>query len=112
MIVPFATVEWNHELANDTRSLTAKYTNDPNNNFFAIPTDDPDRNYATASIGLSALFRNGFSAFATFNTVEGLRDVRNRGRGGGAAQGVLSGARSGPGGGDGARPGGPAAARQ
>jgi outer membrane lipase/esterase len=79
VVVPFASVEWNHELANDTRSLTAKYTHDPFNNFFAIPTDDPDRNYASVSLGVSALFRNGFSAFATFNTVEGLRDVRNHG---------------------------------
>lgn len=79
VVVPFASVEWNHEFANDTRSLTAKYTHDPNNNFFAIPTDDPDRNYATVSIGLSALLRNGLSAFTTFSTVEGLSNVRNRG---------------------------------
>lgn len=79
VIVPFASIEWNHEFDNDTRSLTAKYTNDPFNNFFAIPTDTPDRNYATLSIGASAQFRNGFSAFATLSTVEGLKDVKNRG---------------------------------
>ena len=79
VIVPFASIEWNHEFDNDTRSLTAKYTSDPFNNFFAIPTDNPDRNYATLSIGASAQFRNGFSAFATLSTVEGLKDVKNRG---------------------------------
>ncbi len=79
VVVPFASVEWNHEFDNDTRSLTAKYTNDPFNNFFAIPTDTPDRNYATLSVGASAQFRNGFSAFATLSTVEGLKDVKNRG---------------------------------
>ena len=79
VIVPFASVEWNHEFDNDTRSLTAKYTNDPFNNFFAIPTDTPDRDYYTLSVGLSAQFRNGLSAFATLSTVEGLKDVKNRG---------------------------------
>ncbi|MEO7150559.1 MAG: autotransporter outer membrane beta-barrel domain-containing protein [Burkholderiaceae bacterium] len=79
VVVPFASIEWNHEFDNDTRSLTAKYTNDPFNNFFAIPTDTPDRNYATLSVGISSQFRNGLSAFATLSTVEGLKDVKNRG---------------------------------
>ena len=81
VVVPFVSMEWNHEFANDTRNLTAKYTNDPTSggNFFASPTDTPDRNYATLSIGASAQFRNGFSSFATLSTVEGLKDVKNRG---------------------------------
>lgn len=79
VVVPYASIEWNREFANDTRSLTAKYTNDPNNNFFAIPTDDPDRNYVTLSAGASMLFRRGLSAFLNFTVVEGLRHIRNRG---------------------------------
>lgn len=79
VVVPFVSVEWNHEFDNDTRSLTAKYTHDPLNNFFFIPTDTPDRNYYTLSAGVSALFRNGLSAFATLSTVEGLKNVKNRG---------------------------------
>ena len=75
---------YNRELAafaqfdNDVRSVTAKYTHDPNNNFFAIPTDNPDRNYATLSIGASMLFQRGISGFVSFTTVAGLKDVRNR----------------------------------
>ena len=79
VVVPFVSLEWNHEFDNDTRSLTAKYTNDPFNNFFAIPTDTPDRNYGTLSAGVSAQFRNGLSGFATVSTVQGLKDVKNHG---------------------------------
>jgi uncharacterized protein YhjY with autotransporter beta-barrel domain len=79
VVVPFVSLEWNHEFDNDTRSLTAKYTNDPFNNLFAIPTDTPDRNYYSLSGGLSAQFRNGLSAFASLSTVQGLKDVKNRG---------------------------------
>ncbi len=78
VIVPFVSAEWNHEFDNDTRSLTAKYTHDPFNNFFAIPTDTPDRDYYSLSAGVSALFRNGISAFVTLSAVEGLRNVKNR----------------------------------
>lgn len=78
VVVPFVSVEWNHEFDNDTRSLTAKYTHDPFNNFFAIPTDTPDRDYYSLSAGVSAQFRNGLSAFVTLNAVEGLRDIKNR----------------------------------
>ncbi len=78
VVVPFVSAEWNHEFDNDARSLTAKYTHDPFNNFFAIPTDVPDRDYYTFSVGVSALFRNGLSAFVTLSAVESLRDVRNR----------------------------------
>ena len=79
VVVPFVSVEWNHEFENNTRSLTAKYTHDPFNNFFAIPTDAPDRTYYTLSAGVSALFTNGLSAFLTVSTVEKLKDVKNRG---------------------------------
>lgn len=79
VVVPYASVEWNHEFANDTRSLTAKYANDPNNNFFAIPTDEPDRNYFTLSAGVSMLWRNGISGFVNLSLVEGLAHVKNRG---------------------------------
>jgi uncharacterized protein YhjY with autotransporter beta-barrel domain len=79
VVVPFVSLEWNHEFDNDARSMTAKYTHDPFNNFFAIPTDIPDRNYFTLSAGLSALFKNGLSAFLTVSTVERLKDVKNRG---------------------------------
>ena len=78
VVVPFVSSEWSHEFDNDSRSLTAKYTHDPFNNFFAIPTDTPDRDFYTLSAGVSALFRNGLSMFATVSVVQGLKDVRNR----------------------------------
>jgi uncharacterized protein with beta-barrel porin domain len=60
---------------NDSRSVTAKFTNDPFNTFFAIPTNAPDRDYAGVGAGLTALFKQGVSAFVNYETVLGLKDV-------------------------------------
>ncbi len=78
-LVPQVSAEWNHEFKNDDRNITAKYTNDPNNSFFAIPTADPDRNFFTVSAGVSAVFQKGASAFVNVQTVIGLEDVNSTG---------------------------------
>lgn len=80
VLVPYVSAEWNHEYKNDSRSLTAKYTNDPFNSFtFAIPTDSPDRNYFTVGAGISGVFANGLQSFVSVATVLGLKDVKNYG---------------------------------
>lgn len=80
VLVPYVSVEWNHEFKNDARSLTAKYVNDPFNAFtFAIPTDSPDRNFFTVGAGVSSVFANGLQGFVSFATTLGLRDVKNYG---------------------------------
>ncbi len=72
VFTPYATLEWNHEFENDSRSLVAKYTNDPFNTFFAIPTEKPDRNFFTLGLGVAAVYQGGISAFVNFDTVLGL----------------------------------------
>lgn len=79
VFMPFGALEWVHEFKNDSRSLTAKYTHDPFNTFFIIPTATPDRNYFVASVGGSAVFANGISAFVTLESVLGLQRVTNTG---------------------------------
>lgn len=80
VLVPYVSAEWNHEFKNDSRSLTAKYTNDPFNAFsFAIPTDSPDRNYFTVGAGMSGVFANGLQSFVSVVTTLGLKDVKNYG---------------------------------
>lgn len=77
--VPYVGLEWTHEFRNDSRSLVAKYTHDPFNNSFAIPTQEPDRDFATVSLGVSAQLQGGLSGFVNLDSVQGLRDTSNTG---------------------------------
>lgn len=77
--VPYVGLEWSHEFRNDSRNIVAKYTHDPFNNFFAIPTQKPDRDFATLSLGVSAQFPGGLSGFVNLDSVQGLRDTSNTG---------------------------------
>ncbi len=72
VITPYAGIEWNHEFQNDEGSLVAKYANDPFNVSFSIPTDQPDRDYFTLSLGASAVLPHGFAAFINLDTALGL----------------------------------------
>lgn len=73
VMVPQISLEWNHEFRNKQRTVTARYVNDPFglSNFF-IPTNDPDRNFATLGIGVSGVFKQGVSVFLTYERVLGL----------------------------------------
>lgn len=75
VLTPYLGVEWNHEFKNDGGSIVAKYSHDPFNTSFVIPTADPDRNYFTVRAGLSAVFPSGVAAFANVDSVLGLRDT-------------------------------------
>lgn len=75
VFTPYAALEWNHEFQNDSRSLVAKYTNDPFNTFFVIPSERPDRNFFTLSLGVGTTLPHGLSAFATLDTVLGLDET-------------------------------------
>ena len=77
--VPYVGLEWTHEFRNDSRGIVAKYTHDPFNNSFAIPTQEPDRDFATVSLGVSAQFPGGLSGFFNIDSVQGLRDTTNTG---------------------------------
>lgn len=75
VLVPQIRGEWRHEFLNDERSITATYVNDPFNTFFAIPTEQPDRDFFALGAGLSAALAQGFTAFVNYETIVGLRDV-------------------------------------
>ncbi len=84
VLVPYASVEFRHELDNDSRDLNARYTLTiigPTDTFqgstdnFLIPTDDPDDNYFDVTVGVSAQFGNNIAAFAQFNSLLGMEDV-------------------------------------
>ncbi|MCB1889169.1 MAG: autotransporter outer membrane beta-barrel domain-containing protein [Rhodocyclaceae bacterium] len=77
VITPYAGLEWNHEFQNDEDSLVAQYANDPFNVSFTIPTDSPDRDYFTLSLGASAVMPHGFAAFINLDTALGLADTNS-----------------------------------
>ncbi|HVK54574.1 MAG TPA: autotransporter outer membrane beta-barrel domain-containing protein [Burkholderiales bacterium] len=79
VLSPYFAVEWNHEFDNDSSSVVAKYTHDPFNTFFTIPTDSPDRNFFTLSVGVAAVFPGGVSAFLNVDSVQGLSETNNTG---------------------------------
>jgi outer membrane autotransporter protein len=77
VLTPQIMIEWRHEYADNKRTITAKYINDVSNTFFALPTDDPDRDYAALGASLAAQFSRGVSAFVNFETALGLKHVSN-----------------------------------
>lgn len=79
VLIPQVGVELIHEFDNDSRNITARFVVDPQNNTLIFPTEEPDRNYFRISAGISAVLKNGFSAFASYETVQGLRDISHHG---------------------------------
>jgi outer membrane autotransporter protein len=74
---PYFTAQWVHEFKNDNPSINAKFVNDPNNQQFFIPTENPTRDYGVFILGSSATFANGFSGFLQVGAAAGLKDASN-----------------------------------
>ncbi len=66
VIVPQLTLEWEHEFADDAREISAAFVYDPNNQFFEISTDSPDRDYMNVGIGFSMVTKGGKSGFLVY----------------------------------------------
>lgn len=77
VITPYIGVEWNHEYRNNEDDIVAKYTHDPFNTFFTIPTASPDRDFFTIRAGLTSIQRNGLSMFANLDHIAGLKHTRS-----------------------------------
>lgn len=69
VFIPEVRFEWNHEFKNDTRFVEARYTFDPFNTVFGIPTDSPDRNYFTLGASVSGTFAHGIRGFVDYQTL-------------------------------------------
>jgi outer membrane autotransporter protein len=78
VLLPQVRFEWQHELADDSRTITARFVHDPGfpeRTPINYRTDDPDRDFFNVGGGLSATFRGGISAFVYYETVLDLDDV-------------------------------------
>ena len=60
-----------HEFEDDNQTISGEFINDPTNTTFAVPTDDPDRDYFTASLGFSGQFTNNLAAFVQYERLLG-----------------------------------------
>ena len=86
---PYFNAQWLHEFENDNPSIISKYVADPTNQFFAIPTAGPTRDYAHSCVGTSATFPDNLSAFLQFSAAVGLRERDQLRPRAGPAQAVL-----------------------
>nr|MDQ2695061.1 autotransporter outer membrane beta-barrel domain-containing protein [Pseudomonadota bacterium] len=75
VLTPYARVEWHHEFQDDSRSVAARYVNDPRGNLLVARSESPDRDYATLGLGVAGVFRGGVQAFVDYAAVLGLEDV-------------------------------------
>lgn len=75
VLVPQLRVEWEHELSYDRRTVVARFIADPNREAIRIPTDNPDRDFVNVGAGVSMVFAGQKSAFLSYQTVLGLRDI-------------------------------------
>ena len=75
VLIPQGFVEWIHEYSNDARTIEATYIYDP----FQVPlianTNDPDRDYASLGVGISAVLPRGMQMFLNYQAVLGFSDL-------------------------------------
>jgi len=81
ILMPTASLEWEHEYQDDPGRLTARFLFDPEGAALTQEGDDIDTDYFNVGIGLSALFPGGRSGFLTYEQLVGSDRLR---------QGILS----------------------
>ncbi len=75
VLVPQLRIGWIHEFENGQQAVGARFVNDINDVPLFVLTDKPDHNYADLSVGVSAQFAGGRSAFLAYNTLLGYDGV-------------------------------------
>lgn len=77
VLLPQFNVEYVHEFENDNDAIAGRFLGDPSGTTFFLPTDEPDRNYVNLSVGASAVFAEGRSAFIQYQTLLGYEDLES-----------------------------------
>lgn len=68
VLIPHARVEWRTELENERDLIVGRFLQDVDSSF-SLTADDPDRNWAQLSAGVSAQFPHGIAAFIDYEEV-------------------------------------------
>jgi len=71
VFVPQLRAAWVHEYEDDNQIISGEFINDPTGTGFAVSTDDPDRDYFTAALGVSGQFTNNLAAFVQYERLLG-----------------------------------------
>jgi uncharacterized protein YhjY with autotransporter beta-barrel domain len=71
LLVPQAGIAFIHEFENDARLIDAHLRQDlkPAPTRFSFRTDEPDRNFLSANVGVSAILPNGLQPFVAFRSL-------------------------------------------
>lgn len=69
VLSPQGRLSFLHEFADSSRDIRARFIEDSDpTNVFAIPTEEPDRDYFNVGVGFGAQFKRGVSAFLFYDT--------------------------------------------
>ena len=77
VLTPQISVDWHHEFMEDQRVVKTSYVVDPNRNNLPTTSDSPDRDFASLSVGVNAVFRHSLQAALTYQTVLGQHNVES-----------------------------------
>ncbi len=75
VLVPNATLEWNHEFKNDPQAIVTRFLADPTQTPIVVVNDAPDQDFFNVGIGLNAVLPQGRSGFVTWEHLVGFSGV-------------------------------------
>jgi outer membrane lipase/esterase len=84
VFVPYGSATWINEMINDQNSFRLRYVSDPcarsgtnitQCSYFDVVGDEPDTSFYRWSVGVSAVFANGFGGFIDYTALAGLSTV-------------------------------------
>lgn len=74
VLLPNAQIEWVHEFEDSGSDVVGRYLQDTSGTAFSFAADDVDRNYYNLSLGVSAQFADGQSAYLYYRKLFGYDD--------------------------------------
>ena len=72
MLTPQFDFSFEHESRNDDNAFNSQILGATSSSAFFVDSDDPDRNYANAGLGLVFIAANGKQAFLSYREILGL----------------------------------------
>jgi outer membrane autotransporter protein len=75
IVLPQVSLEWVHEVKDDSRQIVSSYVHDPRGNELIVVTDNPDKNYFIGALGVSAVFQNKVQVYGELRSLLGLNNI-------------------------------------
>lgn len=72
VLIPNATLEWNHEFRNDPQTIVTRFVYDPTQTPIVITDAPPDNSYFNVGVGLNAVLPGGRSGYISWEHLVGL----------------------------------------